>query len=385
MRCVSPLSIQLSDNNLFEYFVAIVLRNNGYIAGVPRRLLGGRATRHQVNIIGLDLNTSPFSFNNIIIIKGCFDQLELSDLDIVRNLKATVMDLEQTLPPKRELIRDIAGTDRGDLFHRIYGRDKQRETFTVNYAGGIFVSKTLSKQAWEYANAHGIYVTYLPPILGGKTLPSWFQLLRHHLGQIVDSNANITLPELMRKEKKHPAFKEIIHLLKKRESVLQMKPQQNHDLFTIINAVLNIKDFQPLQKKMQQLVLASMNGYPIVIEHNLAYKDLLEAALVSFSNQSKRAKTLSQRTKYRPLDTIKLCALSNTKTLDPNIACINYMADANSASDSIRHMCGSIFVPMSVLNRGTKRFQLKIPLKNGISLICEVHSSGNKTINSLAE
>lgn len=377
------MPVQLSDNNLFEFLVALVLRNNGYIAGVPRRWLGGRATKHQVNVIGLDLNTSPFTFNNIIIIKGCFDQSELADLDMVRNLKATIMDLEQTLPPKRELIRDIVGTDRGDLFHRIYGREKQRETFTVNYAGGIFISKTLSKHAWEYANAHGIYVTYLPPKLGGKTLPHWFNLLRLHLGQVVNCNGEIILPGLARKEKKHQAFKEITQLLKSRENVIKMEPQQNHDLFTIINEVLKIKDFKPLQSKMQQLVLASMNGYPVVIEHNLTYRNLLEAAIISLSDQFRRAKTVSQRTKYRPLNTVKFNILNITNTLDPHIACINYAADSTNVPDHLHDMHGSIFVPVSVLNSRTSRFQLKIPLKNGISLICEFHILDNKTFGSL--
>lgn len=374
------MTVQLSDNNLFEFLVAVVLRNNGYIAGVPRRLLGGRATKHQVNIIGLDLNTSPFTFNNIIIIKGCFNQMELSDLDVVRNLKATVMDLEQTLPPKRELIRDIVGTDRGDLFHRIYGRDKQRETFTVNYAGGIFISKTLSKNAWEYANAHGIYITYLPPKIAGKDLSHWFNLLRQHLAHLVDENDNITLPGLAKKEKKQRAFKEIIKLLKSQDRVSKMEPQKNHDLFTIINEVLNIKDFNPLQNKLQQLVLASMNGYPVVLEHNLAYRKLLEAALISLSEQFRRAKSISQRTKYRPLNTVKFNILNITGTLDPHIACINYAAD-ESVPAHIQDMCGSIFVPVSVLNKRVSRFQLKIPLRNGISLICEFHVINNKLLD----
>lgn len=370
--CVQ-LSVKLSDDKLFEFMVALVLRNNGYIAGVPRRWLGGRATKHQINVIGLDLNTSPFTFNNIIIIKSCFNQQGNSDLDIVRNLKATIMDLEQTLPSRRELIRDIAGTDRGDLFHRIYGRDKNRETFTVNYVGGMFISKTLNKHAWEYANAHGIYVTYLPQIWAGQGLEYWFKLLRQHLNQIIDKHGTITLPGLAKKEKKHSAFREVLRLLQYADKANEMEPQQSHDLFTIINDVLTQPEFQPLQTKLQQLVLASMNGYPVVLDHNLTYRSLLEAALISLSDKFGRAKTVSQRTKYRPLNTVKFVITEIKDTLDPNIALLSYCADAEGTPLALQEMQGSIYVPVAVLNSRISRFQLKIPLKNGISLICEFH------------
>lgn len=377
------MPVQLSDDKLFEFLVALVLRNNGYIAGVPRRWLGGRATKHQVNVIGLDLNASPFTFNNVIIIRACFNQQSSSDLDIVRNLKATIMDLEQTLPPRRELIRDIVGTDRGDLFHRIYGKDKHRETFTVNYVGGIFISKTLNKYAWEYANAHGIYVTYLPQMLAGQPLEYWFKLLRLHLGRVIGKDGSITLPRLVKKEKKHQAFREIIKLLQHADTVNKMEPQQNHDLFTIINEVLYSSDFQPLQTKLQQLVLASTNGYPVVLDHNLTYRNLLEAALISLSEQFKRAKAVSQRTKYRPLNTAKFIITNVKTTLDPNIAVLTYTADINDVPVPIQNMQGSIYVPVSVLKSRISRFQLKIPLKTGISLICEFHliSHKNTTMN----
>ncbi|MEG6617642.1 hypothetical protein V6C27_14695 [Peptococcaceae bacterium 1198_IL3148] len=367
------MSVQISDEKLFEFIVALVLRNNGYIAGVPRRLLGGRATKHQINVIGLDLNTSPFTFNNIIIIKSCFNQQGISDLDIVRNLKATIMDLEQTLPPKRELIRDIVGTDRGDLFHRIYGREKNRETFTVNYVGGMFISKTLNKHAWEYANAHGIYVTYLPQIWAGHSLEHWFKLLRQRLNHVVDKNGTITLPGLAKKEKKLQAFKEVIQLLQYADKANFMEPQQSHDLFTIINDVLTLPEFSPLQTKLQQLVLASINGYPVVLDHNLTYRSLLEAALISLNDKFGRAKSVSQRTKYRPLNTIKFIITEIKNTLDPNIALLSYCADTGNAPLAIQKMSGAIYAPVAILNSRISRFQLKLPLKNGISLICEFH------------
>ncbi|WP_207641029.1 hypothetical protein [Desulfofalx alkaliphila] len=363
-------SINIDDNKLFELLVAIILRNNGYIAGAPRRWLGGRATKHQVNVIGVDLNNSPFTFNNIIIIKACCKKNTSLDLDMVKNIKATIIDLEHTLPPRRELIRDIAGTDRGDLFHRIYGKNKNRESFTVNYVGGIFISKSLDPFAWEYANANGIYVAYLPQELAGKPLKYWFSRLRKGLSNVVDNNGLITLPSLAKKEKKVEAFKEIIHHLKT-ESSENLNPEQNHDLFTIINEVLLLQDFTPLRTKLQQLALASMNGYPVVLDYNLTYRNLLEATLVSLSERFRRAKNISQRTKYRPLNTAKFIVTDIKSTLDRNVAYLSFIADRENVPAAIEDMCGALYVPVSVLDRRMTRFQLKLPLKTGISLIGE--------------
>ncbi|MBO8137676.1 MAG: hypothetical protein H0Z40_06030 [Desulfotomaculum sp.] len=367
------MSVYLPDNKLFEFIAAIILRNNGYVAGVPRRLLGGRATRHQVNVIGIDLNTSPFSLNNIIIVQACRSENNNLDLNLVRNLKATLMDLEQTLPPQRELIRDIVGTARGDLFHRIYGKQKNREKLTVNYVGNIFINRPLSQHAWEYANAHGIYVTYIPQTLAGNSLNHWFSVLRSHLNKVVDSHGEITLPGLKKKEKKHQAVKEIINLLRCKDTADRLEAHQNHDLFTIINEVINQKEFAPLQNKLQQLALASMNGYPVVLEYNITYRNLLEAALINLSEQFNRAKSISQRTKYRSLNAVKFIIENINQTIDPNITLLSYTADSNKVPEPIKNMQGSLYVPTAVIDKRMTRFNLKLPLKTDISLVAEFH------------
>lgn len=363
----------LSDDQLYELLVAVILRNNGYIAGVPRRALGGRATKHQVNVIAIDINNTPFTFNNIIIVRGSCEQDESPDLDMVRSLKATVTDLAQTLPPKRELIRDVAGTDRGDLFHRIYGKQKDREKFTVNYVGCIFISKAFNQNAWEYANANGIYIIYLPSVIAGHHLKYWFDLLKDHLNSVIDHHGSFTLPGLIKKEKKHAAFKEVINLLGDKKSCQSLKPEQYHDLFTIINEVLNKSPFTLLQNKLQQLMLASMNGYPVVFEHNLNYRNLFEATLISLREHFSRAKSVSQRTKYRPLSTIKFWVTGTKFSLDKNVAVLNYEANSSETPEPIKNMQGQLFVPFTVLNRRLSRFQLKLPIKTGVSLIGEFY------------
>ncbi|RYD05310.1 hypothetical protein N752_10070 [Desulforamulus aquiferis] len=135
------MSYHISEDTLFEYMVAFILRNNGYIAGVPRRKLGGRGTQHQIGVIGIDLNNSPFCLNTVLLVasRGPSNYDPVNDMQIVRNLKATILDLEQTLPSRRELIRDLLDNNRGDLFHRIYGGKKLKETLTVNYVGAYLL------------------------------------------------------------------------------------------------------------------------------------------------------------------------------------------------------------------------------------------------------
>ena len=374
------MPVQISDDTLFEFLTAVILRNNGYIAGVPRRWLGGRATKHQVNVIGVDLNNIPFSFNNIIIVKACCSRNRQSDLDMVKNLQSTVLDLQHTLPPRRELIRDIVGTDRGDLFHRIYGKQKNRESFTVNYVGAIFISKPLDQHAWEYANAHGIYTAYLPETLLDYPLVYWFNLIRQKLDEVISADGKITSPGLKKKEKKHAAFRQIINVLRDEDSEA-LQPEQSHDLFTMINDVLHQESLQPLLTKLQQLALASMNGYPVVLDYNLTYRNLLEATLISLSEQFNRAKNLSQRTKYRPLNTVKFNIIDIKATGDANVALLSFVADTDDVPSPIKEMQGSLYVPVSVLDRRMTRFQLKLPLKSGISLIGEFHLDNNFTEN----
>ncbi|SHF01598.1 hypothetical protein [Desulforamulus putei] len=366
------MSLYISGDKLFEYMVAYILRNNGYIAGVPRRKLGGRGTQHEVGVIGIDLNNSPFCLNTVLLVaaRGPAPANHTADMQLVRNLKATLLDLEQTLPSRRELIRDLLDNNRGDLFHRIYGGKKAKETLTVNYVGGVFVAGEFSYPAWEYANAHGIYVVHLPELMAGQPVLHWYRQIRSLMSQILALDG-LTLPGLAKKTKKIPDFREILLLL---QQPLQgeLIPEHSHDLFTIFNELLRTEEMAPLARSLQRTALATINGYPVVIEYNVGYKALLDAALSVYERKIRTIKSVVPATTYKPLDVVHLKVSEVTPASDNQVLRLSYQVEQENVPPAIQNLAGAVYVPNTVLDkRSMKRFRLKMPLKAGLSLVCE--------------
>ncbi|AQS58658.1 hypothetical protein B0537_05895 [Desulforamulus ferrireducens] len=367
------MSYMIAGDKIFEYMVAYILRNNGYIAGVPRRKLGGRGTQHQVGVIAIDLNNSPFSLNTVLLVAARGPELTDPDADmqLVRNLKATLLDLEQTLPPRRELIRDLLDNNRGDLFHRIYGGKKLKETLTVNYVGGIFVAGQFSYPAWEYANAHGIYVVHLPETIAGESIINWYQKVSTALCSTLDENGNITLPGLLKKTKKLDDFKNLLTQLKLNHG-FELLPEHSHDLFTIFNDLLRTAPFTSFARSLQRTALATINGYPVVLEYNVAYKALLDAALTIYERKIRTIKAVATATTYKPLDVVHMQTHQIEPTADGQVQKFLYRVEKENTPESIHQLAGAVYIPNAVLDkRSFERFRLKMPLKAGLSLVCE--------------
>ncbi|SHK46256.1 hypothetical protein SAMN02745123_01924 [Desulforamulus aeronauticus DSM 10349] len=367
------MSLMIAGDKIFEYMVAYVLRNNGYIAGVPRRKLGGRGTQHQVGVIGIDLNNSPFSLNTVLLVAARGPELADpdNDMQLVRNLKATLLDLEQTLPSRRELIRDLLDNNRGDLFHRIYGGKKVKETLTVNYVGGIFVAGEFSYPAWEYANAHGIYVVHLPEAIAGEPISNWYEKVRSVLSDALDQDGNVTLPGLLKKTKKLGDFKNLLTQLQQATD-FELLPEHSHDLFTIFNDLLRTAELSSLARSLQRTALATINGYPVVLEYNVAYKALVDAALTIYERKIRTIKTVATATTYKPLDVVHMQTHQIEPTADQQVQRFLYRVERENTPESIHHLTGAVYIPNAVLDkRSLERFRLKMPLKAGLSLVCE--------------
>ena len=371
-----PLSLYISGDKLFEYMVAYILRHNGYIAGVPRRKLGGRGAQHQVGVIGVDLNNSPFCLNTVLLVsaRGPVQANHESDMQMVRNLKATLIDLEQTLPSRRELIRDLLDNNRGDLFHRIYGGKKVKETLTVNYVGGIFVAGEFSFPAWEYANAHGIYVVHLPNSLAGESLPQWYERIQTGLANILNQDGSFRLPGLNKKTKKLADFRDVLSLLEQAQD-LEFLPEHSHDLFTIFNELLRTEELALLARNLQRTGLATINGYPVVIDYNVGYKALVDAALNIYERKIRTIKSVVPATTYKPLDVVHLKICDIAPSTDKQVLKICYQVEQEHVPPSIQRLAGALYVPSAVLDkRSQEKFRLKMPLKAGLSLVCEFSS-----------
>ncbi|CCO09079.1 hypothetical protein [Desulforamulus hydrothermalis] len=379
------MSLYISGNKLFEYLVAYILRNNGYIAGVPRRKLGGRGTQHAIGVVGIDLNNSPFCLNTVLLVaaRGPAPANHNTDMQLVRNLKATLLDLEQTLPSRRELIRDLLDNNRGDLFHRIYGGKKAKEALTVHYVGGIFVAGEFSYPAWEYANAHGIYVVHLPELMAGQTIFYWYRQIRNLLAQVLSRDGKLTLPGLAKKTKKIPDFRDILLLLQQpqREELL---PEHSHDLFTIFNELLRTAELSTLARGLQRTAIATINGYPVVMEYNVGYKALLDAALTVYERKIKTIKSVAPATTYKPLDVIHLRINATTMMAANQVHRLCFRAEQDNVPPAIQDLAGAVYVPAMVLDkRSAKRFRLKMPLKAGLSLVCEFTQEPDLTADAV--
>lgn len=379
------MSLNISRDKLFEYIVAYILRHNGYIAGVPRRKLGGRGAQHQVGVIGVDLNNSPFCLNTVLLVaaRGPAQINHEADMQMVRNLKATLLDLEQTLPSRRELIRDLLNNNRGDLFHRIYGGKKIKETLTVNYVGGIFVAGEFSAPAWEYANAHGIYVVHLPNSIAGDSVLNWYEKIQTGFANILKQDGSFSLPGLNKKTKKLADFQHVLTLLQQPQG-LELLPEHSHDLFTIFNELLRTEEMSLLARSLQRIALGTINGYPVVITYNVGYKALVDAALNIYERKIRTIKSVVPATTYKPLDVVHLKTYEITPSLDKQVLKISYQIEQELAPSSIQRLTGALYVPNAVLDkRSMERFRLKMPLKAGLSLVCEFSAQPNDLYKSL--
>lgn len=379
------MSLNIYGDKLFEYIVAYILRHNGYIAGVPRRKLGGRGAQHQVGVIGVDLNNSPFCLNTVLLVatRGPAQINHEADMQMVRNLKATLLDLEQTLPSRRELIRDLLDNNRGDLFHRIYGGKKTKETLTVNYVGGIFVSGEFSYPAWEYANAHGIYVVHLPHSIANDSILNWYDKIKNGLATIMNQDGSFTLPGLNKKTKKLSDFQQVLNLLKQPQG-WDLLPEHSHDLFTIFNELLRTEEMNLLARSLQRIALGTINGYPVVINYNVGYKALVDAALHIYERKIRTIKSVIPATTYKPLDVVHLKISGIIPSQDKQVLKITYQVEQDLAPSSIQHLTGELYVPNAVLDkRSMERFRLKLPLKAGLSLVCEFSAQPNAIYESL--
>ncbi|WP_066634539.1 hypothetical protein [Desulfolucanica intricata] len=370
------MSATITDYHLFQFLVAVILRNNGYIAGVPRRHMGGRGTQHQVNVIAVDLNNSPFSFNNVLLIEGIShnNTTNCNHINIVKNLKATLLDLEQTLPPNKQLIREIAAANRGDLFHRIYGNRKDKETLTVNYVGAVFYTGEFTPCAREYAHAHGIHTIYTPHCLGGQSIVGWNRAIRKYFSTILDQEGQFTLRGLQKKTNKYQDFCHILTKLHSRS--YNLMPHENHDLFTIYNEVIKQPEFDKLTRHLKKITLASVNGSPVLLDYNLPYRNLITAVLQSYEDKTSHGRAIDQQTKFKPLNTINLEVIDCKTTRDKNVLEFQYTTGTQKVPEVIKDLSGSVYIPLTALDCRTKRFRLKLPLKAGLSLIFEFNIEG---------
>ena len=251
------MTVSLSVDKLFEYVIAAILRECGYIAGVPTSELEGRGTRHQIDVMGIEFKKLPFLYDTVLVVEAkCYDRTKWVGIDTVRQLKSVLIDLDQTLPRNiTPLPRNLYPPSR--YFTNILGNE-DLGGLTVNYSGVIFSTKHYSDQAREFANAHGIFLFHFPDYIGRMQLLEWFDMILQELSRLSES------PFGLSSYLKSRQIERTARMLKKlRESYGSLEPNERHDLFTLIRSILTKnRELREFWLWIRWMCIATIDGYP---------------------------------------------------------------------------------------------------------------------------
>lgn len=363
------MPVYLTDEQLFHLLVAVIFRECGYIAGIPRRLLRGRGTCHQVNVVGVEVSPAPFTFNTVIVPEVSLYNGKRDELELLKCLRATLLDLEQTMPSRPFMLPELINTSAGEFFHKIYGGPRNRpESLTVHYVGVLLTDKWINHRAMEYANAHGIYVVFLPTQLAGMSIGKWMEILRSELDNSL-KNDRLTHESLFRHTRK---VEDYINVLQKiRSPRYDLEPGETHDLLTIVYAILRKEPMRKLLHFIRQLVLASIDNYPVVLQvSHASHTQLMEGAARFYAGVAKRyrsrGKTLAE--KMRLLGEVR-------ETEAKNIYLAHFRPDSSYCLvvPQLQKLRLKTYLPAERIERMRHETAcLRLPLKDGLSLVLDL-------------
>jgi hypothetical protein len=250
-------------HKLFEYVIAAMLRASGYVAGVPIRRIGGRGTTHQIDVIGIEFTHLPFLYDTVLLVEAkCYDPGETVGIDVVRQVKSNVVDLEQTLPRALNLLpRNIKPVQ---FFVRVFGK-KDGEGLTACYRGAIFTTGKFSRYAREFAYAHGIYLFNFPQSIAGRRVVDWIKTLEKILFDFAGKPSSLRMYFPTAKKTRLNYYSKILQRF--RENHGDLEPNERHYLFTVIrNLLRKNENLRPFWEELRNFCLVDLNGYPALTQ-----------------------------------------------------------------------------------------------------------------------
>jgi len=255
-----PLHITI--DKLFEYLVAAVLRYSGYFAGVPTKKMGGRSTKHQIDVVGIEFNHLPFIYDVLLIVEAkCYNITQAVGIGAIRQIKSNVDDFNQTLPNYlNPLPRNIAPHE---YFVRHFGNGNAEE-WTVNYRGAVFTTSHFSSGAKQFAYAHGIYLVNFPNYFAGKIVEDWLKIIK----RIIESISSFQILKRYVPTAGRYAFRMYMQILDKLRdgSYSDLTQEERHRLFTLIRGVIeHDQELIHLRSELLKLTLGLYNGYPVLV------------------------------------------------------------------------------------------------------------------------
>jgi len=362
--------VSITTHKLFEYIVAAMLRASGYVAGVPVRRIGGRGTTHQIDVIGIEFNHLPFLYDTILLVEAkCYGPNEIVGIDVVRQVRSNLLDLEQTLPrnlnPIPRTLRPV------DLIVNTFGK-KEGESLTASYRGAIFTTDTFSRYAKEFSYAHGIYLLNFPPRIAGKRVIDWIEDLRDILQSI--KNPEELVGYFPRGKK--PRLSKYTNILKKTfEEYASLEPEERHYLFTIIRAVLRKNlELRPFWHELRMVSLANLNGYPILIalEKKRSFY-LTEEVLAQYSRGAKKRKRRRIYGSNAEISDLKLVKEWAEKYTDDQYVVSFLVSDNNN-----QILVGRAYIHSFLHDLFETEVVLTLPINEGLTLVAKTSKNNFK-------
>lgn len=363
------MPVHLKDEQLLELFLAVIFRETGHIAGIPRRYLEGRSGLHQISFIVVERNFVPFDTDTVLIpklISGDYD----NQWQQAMWLSGVVNDLQQATPKNYNPLPDVSGLSVGEYFHKIYGGVRSDGEFlTVKYKGILLVFGTnINSKVRHYANAQGIAIMCLPGVYCEKELHLWMDIIRKQLYSCFE-NSTININGLLHHTRKIPDYRNLLKKIRKQNQILS--PEEYHDLLTIFYALLKEPKLRPLLDFCRKLMIGSLNSQAVLLEvKNLSNSQLISGTADFFNDIAKRYKNrnllVSKRLGFRGEVDREDCRALYTINLYPDE---NY----HPIPENLKSMRLKVYLSGEQIdNIRENKACLKIMIKDGLVLTIDI-------------
>ncbi|KUO49536.1 MAG: hypothetical protein APF76_03235 [Desulfitibacter sp. BRH_c19] len=296
------MPVHLNNEQLLELFLAVIFREAGYIAGIPRRYIEGRGGIHQVSFIIVEKNLVPFSNDTVLIpkfINGDYD----NQWQQIMWLSGVVNDLQQARPKNYNPLPDASGQSVGEYFHKIYGGVRSDGEFlSVEYKGILLVFGTnIFSKIRQYANSQGIAIMCFPEVYCEKQLDTWIDITKKQLYSSFE-NSTINIKGLLHHTRKISDYRKLLKKIRRQNP--QLSPEEYHDLLTILYALLKEPKLRPLLDYLRKMIIGSLDSQPVLLEvNNITNSQLIVGAADFFKDIAKKYKNrnllLSKRLGFR--------------------------------------------------------------------------------------
>lgn len=354
-------------DRLFEFTIAALLQDSGYVAGVPVRRLGGRGTTHQVDAVGIEFKQVPFAYDTILIAEAkCYEATKSVGVQTVRALKSILIDLEQTLPPRLNIIPK--GKDPGWYFHSLLG-NRSGENLTVHYRGAIFSTKIFSHWAREFAYSHGIFLFTFPDFVAGKSVIDWMKILLSRLESMKEKGIPENILRRLDLQKYLPVLRKLFS-----QGFGELTPLERHRLFRIVSNTLRFDpELQSFWSFVRWYRIVDINGYPVLANIEISPAILIRDVLEHYSSVAgKKYRGLALRHKFSLLR-LQIYATEGVK--DEEFVQASFRIHDNEKMI----LSGNIILPRLIHEKGgLDGLVFSMPMRSGLFLVAQMEGAGRK-------